>query len=574
MTSYHTTAAVSAALAARSSITAAEAAGAADMAAKAAAAKAAEAAEIAQSLANTLDQVLQNAIDAQNSAVAAREISASLQGITAGIEQSSSQFQQYYAEIITNTQIAAASVNQILASEAAVAIASASAISKAAEADISADAALVSQNAAEAAAASIISSVDAATTLAAEALGSADAALASENAAAASAASISGDAATATTKAGEAADSAAAALASENAAAATAATISDVAAQAASATTKAGEAADSAAAALVSETAAAGSASSASTSAGTATTKAGEASGSASSASTSAGTATTKAAEAAASAAAALVSQNAAAASASSIRPKLSASRTYFVATTGNDSNDGLTAGTPFLTLQRAANVAMFHDLGSYTITVSIANGTYTSGVSISSDMVGGGQINFVGNQATPSSVLITGGFSAFNVASVAKILVAGVKFVLSSGGHALLANAPGAQIFHQACDFGALTGGGTHMYSANEGKIAATGNYAISGGAAFHIVCIERSTFYCESRTVTLTGTPAFVNGFCYTRGCSMVYMPGNIYSGAATGVKYNANTCSIINVAGASINYLPGNTGSGVTATGGQYS
>ena len=48
----------------------------------------------------------------------------------------------------------------------------------------------------------------------------------------------------------------------------------------------------------------------------------------------------------------------------------------YYVSTSGSDTNDGLTLGTPFATVQRAVDV-MPKDLGGYDATINIASGTY-----------------------------------------------------------------------------------------------------------------------------------------------------------------------------------------------------
>jgi len=61
-------------------------------------------------------------------------------------------------------------------------------------------------------------------------------------------------------------------------------------------------------------------------------------------------------------------------------REILTADRTYYVATTGNDGNSGLTVGSPFLTLQKAIDViAGDLDIRGYNLTIQLADGTYTT---------------------------------------------------------------------------------------------------------------------------------------------------------------------------------------------------
>lgn len=66
---------------------------------------------------------------------------------------------------------------------------------------------------------------------------------------------------------------------------------------------------------------------------------------------------------------------------------------TYYVATDGNDSNNG-SSGTPFLTIQKAADVVSAGDTviirdGTYTTTVDSLATLYTSGTA-------GNEITFI----------------------------------------------------------------------------------------------------------------------------------------------------------------------------------
>lgn len=58
-------------------------------------------------------------------------------------------------------------------------------------------------------------------------------------------------------------------------------------------------------------------------------------------------------------------------------REVLTVNRTYYVSTTGSDSNNGLAAGIPFLTIQKAIDVVASLDIGIYNVTITLASGNY-----------------------------------------------------------------------------------------------------------------------------------------------------------------------------------------------------
>ena len=88
----------------------------------------------------------------------------------------------------------------------------------------------------------------------------------------------------------------------------------------------------------------------------------------------------------------------------------LSADRTYYVSTTGSDSNDG-SSGSPWATIQHAWDFVQAHvNLAGYTVTIQVADGTYTSGLNAKGSLIGGyGRQSFVirGNPTSPGNVVI-----------------------------------------------------------------------------------------------------------------------------------------------------------------------
>src|SRR6476646_2875498 len=92
----------------------------------------------------------------------------------------------------------------------------------------------------------------------------------------------------------------------------------------------------------------------------------------------------------------------------SSGREVLTSDRTYYVSTTGDDSNDGLTSGTPFLTIPKAIAAVASLDLKIYNPNIQLADGTYTITSEISlKQLTGAGTVTIQGNPTTPSNVVI-----------------------------------------------------------------------------------------------------------------------------------------------------------------------
>jgi hypothetical protein len=135
------------------------------------------------------------------------------------------------------------------------------------------------------------------------------------------------------------------------------------------------------------------------------------------------------------------------------LREVLTANRTYFVRTDGNDSNTGLVnnAGGAFLTLTKAATlIHQTLDLNQHTVTVNVADGTYisTNTIFLDGPFTGGGLVSFVGNTTTPNNVVVDGGAGyAVHLRDGTSITFNGFKFKSTLGNFDI---ATGASVYLQ----------------------------------------------------------------------------------------------------------------------------
>lgn len=242
------------------------------------------------------------------------------------------------------------------------------------------------------------------------------------------------------------------------------------------------------------------------------------------------------------------------------VRDVLTANRSYYVRTDGSNSNNGLanTSGSAFLTIQKAIDTVATLDIATFSVTINVADGTYTGANTVNGAWLGSGVVSVVGNTTTPANVIINpASGSCFRAQNGGSLTVSGMEV---RGGVGLQASYGGMITAGSAMRFG--TASAYQIYSAGGGKIFLNSSYAIVGGALNHIQCGQGSVVTGTNLTVTLTGTPAFTTAFISANGAGAeVDYFLNTFSGSATGSRYQAVNGGFISVAGASITYLPGN-------------
>jgi hypothetical protein len=256
-------------------------------------------------------------------------------------------------------------------------------------------------------------------------------------------------------------------------------------------------------------------------------------------------------------------------------REKLVAARTYYVATTGSDTaNTGLTVGSPFATIQKAYDtIVSTLDTAGFTVTIQVADGTYTTGLAAGTSWTGGGAVTVQGNSSTPANVVIstTSANSVYVTTTLPNTLtIKDMKLTAATSGDAIWHNGRG-QVAINNLNFGAVPTTNYHMRADAPGAfINATGNYTISGGAGVHAgAVVTGAVTQLNNITMTITGTPNFSSIFAYAAQAGLTYISSTTFSGSATGTRYLAQLNGMIITNGAT---LPGNA-AGSTATGGLY-
>lgn len=245
-------------------------------------------------------------------------------------------------------------------------------------------------------------------------------------------------------------------------------------------------------------------------------------------------------------------------------REVLKASRTYYVRSDGSDSNTGLanTSGGAFLTSQKAVDVATTLDLNGYTLTIQIADGTYTGATTLKNvvGFAGAGFLVIKGNNSTPANVLIsTTSANCFDANGTNVVWdIIDLKMQTTTGGQCLNAQSGGA-IRYGNVNFGSCAN--FHVSAFNGGRIEAISNYAVSGGALGHMASSYWASVRATSRTITLTGTPAFSIAFAYAEISALLAVDAMTFSGSATGKRFAVATGAQIATGGGGANYLPGN-------------
>lgn len=207
------------------------------------------------------------------------------------------------------------------------------------------------------------------------------------------------------------------------------------------------------------------------------------------------------------------------------VRDKLTAGRTYYVRTDGNDSNTGLvnTAAGAFLTVQKAINVAGTLDSNKFDVTIQLAQGqgavTFALGAGlVAKSMIGGGSIVIIGDETTPANVVLDCGS-----ANATGLLADATKTVYQARGVKLTASGAGTSFGLYAFHGGYIQfqniviGAGwlQQLRAVDTGLLTATGNFSIagsaSGGGASLAIAAVAGVIRIQSVTITISSGLTF---------------------------------------------------------------
>lgn len=252
-------------------------------------------------------------------------------------------------------------------------------------------------------------------------------------------------------------------------------------------------------------------------------------------------------------------------------------SLTLYVATTGSDSNDGLTVGTPFLTVNKGLSEAAKYISFGITVTVQVADGTYSTPLIRIPRLLTTGQANgaliLQGNPTTPANCVLSA------QAAIGSLLFADGPLNAAITGFRLVGNATTyaidarsyARVAFSAIEFS--TGFTIHLLAGEPSTITAAGNYSISGGAASHVYAANNGFVNLAGRTVTVSGSPAWSSSFVDINRGAVLQAQSMTFSGtASTGQRYFIWANGVVYINSVSTTYFPGSI-AGVIQTGGQY-
>jgi len=245
-------------------------------------------------------------------------------------------------------------------------------------------------------------------------------------------------------------------------------------------------------------------------------------------------------------------------------REVLTAPRTYYVSTTGSDSNNGLTAGTAFATHVKAINTACALDLSTFSVTISTADGTYNvTGTAMPlKSYVGAGPITIQGNNASPQNVIIntTNGDCAAASGVIGQWNISGFTLNANTFGYCGL-RAYGGSTVVQA---GNIRWGKalSHVFADYGAIVFLIGTQEVYDDFNQHYQFTNQGIIQDIGKSVTITGTRTF-GYFAYGETSGELVVNGTTYSsvaGSAFSTKFNNATNALIVGTGGNVNLFPG--------------
>ncbi len=250
-------------------------------------------------------------------------------------------------------------------------------------------------------------------------------------------------------------------------------------------------------------------------------------------------------------------------------RVHLTTPTTFYVATNGNDSNDGLTSLTPWLTLTHAMAVLIGqYDFGGQDVTLqaNAGNASFVDQLHVTA-WTGGGQFIFDGGGGSitvANSVLIEG--------SLPSNMILQNVALNGQGGVGLDHNAGGQLILGGGLSFG-VANPGAQIRMRNPGaKIQASDGRFPPASICTSLTFTGPSSMGMQSsagqliiENISLIASGAYGVAFVFCNNGVMV-IDGNHVTNTATGARFNILAPGQVNTGGAqnslNANYIPGDS------------
>lgn len=267
--------------------------------------------------------------------------------------------------------------------------------------------------------------------------------------------------------------------------------------------------------------------------------------------------------------------------SARRFRPLLLGATTIYVRTDGSDSNSGFanSSGGAFLTLQHAVDYAASLDNNGFDITIQLGAGTYNVPTCFLRSFSGYGSIIIVGDETTPSNVVVNSTvaavFDATRVRGVWKIR--GIKGTGQGAASQFIIVRQGGYCEVQNIDLGAGLLA-QQLRAQDNGILGVTGNFAVSTPTGTIISCLSTG----NNGVLRMTNAPVCTflaaaaysaSSFANVASCGTMVANSFTFGGMSiTGQRYSATQNGVILGTSANASYFPGDS-AGATATGGVY-
>ncbi len=250
-------------------------------------------------------------------------------------------------------------------------------------------------------------------------------------------------------------------------------------------------------------------------------------------------------------------------------RTVLTIDTTYYVSTTGSNTGAGSQA-SPWLTIQHAVNViAATLDIASFTVTIQLADGTYTSGVTIP-PFFGGGSVNIQGHVGDATKVTLTDGGAGFHFTMLQNL----PWEILTNYIWLTMGNTSDSFLMEFECQWqcgNLIFNGGNSCFNFSAfgaQMVVILGPITLQSNYNYYVVVFGLGLFVQVSRVspITFVGTPNFNNSFVFGEG-NMTQITwdtsGTPFTGTFSGKEFELKAGAYINSFGANLfpfTFFPG--------------